>query len=92
MRRIKSLIPNDFSDCQRCGTGLDTPTGMQPSANPLVRHLTLAVVLKLVVLMALWWAFVRDGRIDVDATRTATHLSTAAEASPQPSAPNGAQP
>jgi hypothetical protein len=65
---------------------------MFASANPLVRHLALAVALKLAVLLALWWVFVRDSRVDVDATRAAHHLSTAAAAGALPSAPTGAQP
>jgi 4-amino-4-deoxy-L-arabinose transferase-like glycosyltransferase len=40
----------------------------------LVRHLAIAVALKLAVLAALWWAFVRDERVSVDAAATAAHL------------------
>lgn len=40
----------------------------------LVRHLAIAVALKLVVLAALWWAFVRDERVSVDAEAAAAHL------------------
>ena len=42
--------------------------------NPLLRHLVIAVVLKLVVLTALWWAFVRDERVSIDVERAAAHL------------------
>jgi hypothetical protein len=42
----------------------------------LVRHLALAVALKLIVLAALWWGFVRDERVDVDASRAAAHIAT----------------
>ena len=41
----------------------------------LARHLAIAVALKLAVLAALWWAFVRDERVSVDAAATAAHLS-----------------
>ena len=49
----------------------------------LVRHLKLAVVLKVAVLLALWWAFVRDARVPVDAEAARLHLSPA----PLPAAP-----
>nr|WP_316238262.1 cytochrome oxidase putative small subunit CydP [Bradyrhizobium sp. SZCCHNR1015] len=41
----------------------------------LFRHLGVAIIAKLVLLLALWWAFVRDARIDVDAPTTAAHLA-----------------
>ncbi|XUM19825.1 cytochrome oxidase putative small subunit CydP [Bradyrhizobium oligotrophicum S58] len=40
----------------------------------LFRHLGVAIAAKLVLLLALWWAFVRDARIDVDAPTAAAHL------------------
>ena len=33
---------------------------MQDQKNPLVKHLLLAVLFKLVVLALLWWFFIRD--------------------------------
>ncbi|WP_175048317.1 cytochrome oxidase putative small subunit CydP [Duganella vulcania] len=33
----------------------------------LLRHLAVAVLLKLALLAVLWWAWVRDARVDVDA-------------------------
>lgn len=56
-----------------------------PPANPLLRHLVTAVVLKLVVLTVLWWAFIRDGRVGVDAERAAAHLGASADARQLPS-------
>ena len=75
---------------------LDTYQGMKTAQDRLVRHLVIAVALKLVVLTGLWWAFVRDERVGVDADRAAAHLGTVVDASPLPSAPvsprSGAQP
>ncbi len=54
----------------------------------LVRHLAIAVVLKLVVLTALWWAFVRDERVGIDIERAAAHIG----GTPTPSASTGETP
>lgn len=51
---------------------------MKPDEARLVRHLVIAVAVKLVVLIALWWAFVRDDRVTVDIEQAAAHLGTAA--------------
>lgn len=45
----------------------------------LTRHLALAVALKLALLATLWWCFVRDEQVNVDASAAAAHLSA-----PQP--------
>jgi len=63
---------------------LDTCQGMKTLPDRLVRHLVIAVALKLAVLFALWWAFVRDDRVSVDAERTAAHLGTSALGGEQP--------
>lgn len=47
---------------------------MKAARDPLVRHLAIAVVLKLAVLCALWWAFIREERVGVDIDRAAAHL------------------
>ncbi|GAP36756.1 cytochrome oxidase putative small subunit CydP [Piscinibacter sakaiensis] len=60
--------------------------------NRLVRHLALAVALKLLLLSTLWWAFVRDERVGVDADRAAAHLGVTADTSPSPTASDGARP
>jgi hypothetical protein len=67
--------------------GLDTYQGMKATQDRLVRHLVIAVALKLVVLTGLWSAFVRDERVGVDADRAAAHLGTVVDARPLPSAP-----
>lgn len=46
----------------------------------LLRHLTAAVLIKLAVLVALWWAFVRDARVPVDPAAAACHLAAGREA------------
>ena len=51
----------------------------------LLRHLVFAVVVKLVILIALWWVFVRDQHVQVDAESSAQQLGIT------PAAP-GAQP
>jgi hypothetical protein len=42
----------------------------------LVRHLAIAVALKLLVLALLWWAFARADRASVDAEAAAQHIGT----------------
>lgn len=41
----------------------------------LLRHLILVVILKLALITALWWAFVRDAHVAVDATTMARQVS-----------------
>jgi hypothetical protein len=65
---------------------------MTTARDPLVRHLSIAVALKLVVLFALWWAFIRDDRVGADIDRVAAHLGAPADASSRPSSSSGAQP
>ena len=65
---------------------------MKAAQDRLVRHLAIAVALKLVVLTAIWWAFVRDERVGVDVDRAAAHLGAPVDANPLPSVPSGAQP
>jgi hypothetical protein len=40
----------------------------------LVRKLVIAVVIKLLVLLALWWGFIREQRVDVDGMSAADHV------------------
>jgi len=48
-----------------------------PATDQRLRNEIYAIVLiKLVVIFALWWAFIRDARIDVDSQRLSEHLST----------------
>lgn len=44
---------------------------MTPADQRLVKRLAWVLVLKLVLLAGLWWAFVRDQRVTVDAAGTA---------------------
>ena len=55
----------------------------------LVRHLVMAVTVKLAVLAALWWWFVREVQVPVDADRTAAQIG-AQGSSPAP--PTGVRP
>ncbi|MCI4431553.1 MAG: hypothetical protein JHC40_20590 [Burkholderiales bacterium] len=41
----------------------------------LLRHLVIAVTVKLALLTALWWLFVRDDRVHVDADQTAAQMA-----------------
>ncbi len=50
----------------------------------LNRHLVWVVVLKVLVLTALWWAVVRDQRVSVDADAAARLLGVAQAASEAP--------
>lgn len=65
---------------------------MKTRQDALLRHLVIAVVLKLAVLVVLWWVFVRDERVGVDVERTAAHFGTVTDATPSPTAPRGEQP
>lgn len=40
----------------------------------LTRKLVIAVVVKLLVLLALWWGFIREQRVDVDGVSVADHV------------------
>ncbi|MHB0986983.1 MAG: cytochrome oxidase putative small subunit CydP [Sulfuricella sp.] len=42
---------------------------------PLLRHLSVALLIKVVLLWLLWAAFIRDQRVDVDTTRMGSRLS-----------------
>ena len=49
-----------------------------------MRHLVIAVLVKLAVLAGLWWWFVRDARVEVDPAGTAEHLR---QTTPEPGDP-----
>ena len=51
----------------------------------LLRHLGIAVAVKLAVIAALWWVFVRDRAIDAGSEQTAAHLMAPANPPVQPS-------
>jgi hypothetical protein len=47
---------------------------MKPLDKTLVRKLAVVLLLKLAVLVALWWGFVRDERVTVDPSRVAAQF------------------
>lgn len=65
------------------GTALDTSRGMKDESHRLVRHLIVAVLVKLALLAGLWWFFVRDLGVPVDPGTAAAHLVTPADGAPR---------
>ena len=53
---------------------------MRPSDSRLLHHLVWVIVLKLVVLTAIWWAFVRSERVAVGPQQAAAHIVAPAPA------------
>ena len=51
---------------------------MNRTDQKLLRELVVVVVLKLIVLVALWFAFVRDQRVSVDAASVAAVVTSPA--------------
>jgi hypothetical protein len=49
---------------------------VKPPRYSLARHLAIAAAVKLVALALLWWVFVREDRVGVDAEAAATHVGT----------------
>ena len=47
---------------------------MKPNDKTLLKKLAIALVIKLVLLTALWWGFVRDQRVAVDSDAAAAQL------------------
>jgi hypothetical protein len=47
---------------------------MKPLDKTLVRKLAVVLVIKLAVLTALWWSFVREQRVAVDGERVAAQF------------------
>ena len=56
----------------------------RPHLPKLRQHLTWTIALKLVFLFALWWLFVREERVAVNADTAASHLLQAAAQQPAP--------
>ena len=54
------------------------PSPRRLSDKRLLRHLVIAVVVKLIVLTGLWWACIRDARVHVDTDQAAAHIGTPA--------------
>lgn len=46
----------------------------RPSRHPLVRKLGWVIVVKLLMLMLIWWSFMADQSVEVDAEQAASHL------------------
>lgn len=67
------------------GTHLDKDQDMSTDERRLARHITWAIVVKLAVLATLWWLFVRNDQVSVDASTAAAHLRA-------PAAPHGTTP
>lgn len=55
---------------------------------PLLRHLTLVVLVKLAVLAGLWWVFFRPAQVPVNPDTAAEHVTSV----PSPAAPQGVRP
>ena len=53
---------------------------MNPTDRRLVREITLVIVLKLILITALWWAFIRDAKVAVDPGARATRIVASASA------------
>ncbi len=51
---------------------------MTPPDRRLLRHLVTAVLVKLLVLVALWWTFIRDAQVTVDTDRISQHMGSVA--------------
>ncbi|WP_153117441.1 cytochrome oxidase putative small subunit CydP [Rhodocyclus tenuis] len=51
---------------------------MQQRDRNLVKDIVFVVIVKLLAIAALWWYFVRDARISVDAPMAADHLGASA--------------
>lgn len=60
--------------------------------NPLVRHLAIALALKLLALLVLWWFFVRPLQLVADTAQTAEHLGARPVMTESPRTASGAQP
>jgi hypothetical protein len=54
---------------------------------PLTRKLALVLLLKLALLLALWWGFVREQRVTVDADKVAAQLLQAVQTPTQGAKP-----
>lgn len=44
----------------------------------LVRDITFVIVIKLIFITALWWAFIRDAKVSVDAGTMASQMAAPA--------------
>ena len=56
---------------------------MKPQDNILVKKLAVVLVIKMVVLTALWWGFVREQRVMVDGNATAAQMLGTGQVQPK---------
>jgi len=47
---------------------------MNPHNRHLSKEIVVILIVKLIAITALWWAFIRDARVDVDVAETARHI------------------
>jgi len=47
---------------------------MNPRDRHLRKEIALILIVKLIAITALWWAFIRDARVDVDLAEAARHI------------------
>lgn len=59
---------------------------MKSADQGLLRHIVVVVVVKLVLITALWWVFVRDARVAVDPAAMAAQISTPVSSKQSPPA------
>lgn len=52
---------------------------MKHEEQNLVRHLAIAIVIKIMLLIALWFIFIRDARVHLDADQVVQKFSQAAQ-------------
>ena len=53
---------------------------MNPTDRRLVREITVVIVVKLMLITALWWAFIRDAKVPVDPGAMAAQVAAPASA------------
>lgn len=47
---------------------------MKPRDRHLRKEIVVILIVKLIAITALWWAFIRDARVNVDVAETARHM------------------
>nr|MBL8411591.1 hypothetical protein [Dechloromonas sp.] len=47
---------------------------MNPRDRHLRKEIAIILIVKLIAITALWWAFIRDARVNVDVAETARHI------------------
>jgi len=69
-----------LSDCrlmlafQSASSKLQAGMAIKIPPHTLVRQLAWAIVIKLLLLTAIWWAFLADQKVKVDAEQASSHL------------------